>query len=405
MKKKLPGKKIREIFILVFLVPLVFFLLIEGTLRLFNVNTEIVKSDKFKIGIPLWAHNEANFAIASDIYQQILDTELPVDSAEWMRYFIEAKHVHYKMKPNISVKVTNTINKAELKKGIKILLKSNSEGFRSNNLPRKKAKHVFRIAFLGDSTTFGWGVDQNQRFSDLLEKKLNQVQDKIKFETINLGIPGYSSYHGVALFDHYALKYSPDMVILSFGANDSRKIPKNVKKLLLHPGWIEKTKTFLRNFKTYRLLRKFLLSLYNPFDNMNKKKAGTEPKESFVTLKEFTKNLEYIIDKGKKRGIQTVLLSLCCPLNYLAKTSAVGKRKKVPALDGMYIMLKNLQSIQNNETYKSLAAYYRQLYGEQVLKDHRVLYVTSDTCHPNIIGHQIIAKALYEKIFKNKITP
>lgn len=399
MKNRNLGKKVRELFLLLIVVPLFFFLIIEGIIRLSGINTETVISKKFKIGIPIWAYDDVNFAIAGDILQHILDNELPVESAEWMKCFTEAKYVYYKLKPNVSSYVTNTVNRMELKKGIKVKINSNSLGFRTAETPFEKPENVYRIVFLGDSATFGWGVNQEERFSHYLEEKLNSPQQKILYEAINLGIPGYTTHHAVALFDHYALRYSPDMVVLTFGANDARKIPERVKKILKQPGWIEKSKNFLGNFKTYRLLRKFLLSIYNPFDSVNKN--NNHKLVPFVTLKEFAQNLEYIIDKGEKRGISIVLLGLCCPIDYLAKMSAVGRRKGVVMMDGMYIMLKSIRSIQDGTNFTKLARHYQNLYGEEVLKDRRVLYVTSDTCHPNIIGHKIIAQALYEKLFRD----
>jgi hypothetical protein len=42
---------------------------------------------------------------------------------------------------------------------------------------------------LGDSVTFGYGVDQTQSFPAELERLLNQSG---KYEVINAGVPGYS---------------------------------------------------------------------------------------------------------------------------------------------------------------------------------------------------------------------
>lgn len=402
MKGKLL-KKVREIFVLVFMVPLVFFLLVEGVLRLTGVNTEIIKSKKFKVGIPLWAHNEANFAIAGDVYKQILDNELPADSVEWMKYFEESPHVHYKLKPEISIQVSNTVNKRELEEGIKVKIHSNEDGFRTSNLPRKKGKGNYRIVFLGDSTTYGWGVNQKQRFSEILQERLNASQDRLCFEIINMGIPGYSSAHGVETFDHFALKYDPDMLVVSFGANDSRKVPVKLKKALKSPQLLAGIKDFLGNFKTYRLIRKLLLSKINPFDKeTNKEQLKNSPREAIVTLQEYTRNLEYIIEKSKQKDIEVVLLGLCCPMDYLAKMSAVAKRHGLISMDGMHIMLREIRKIREGTRYAEWGRYYLNLYGEDILEKRRILYVTSDTCHPNIIGHKILAQALFERVFKDK---
>lgn len=61
---------------------------------------------------------------------------------------------------------------------------SNSQGFRSS----REFDENFdgrRIAFLGDSFTFGWGVEENETFAALLESKLEHTR------SYNFGIRGF----------------------------------------------------------------------------------------------------------------------------------------------------------------------------------------------------------------------
>jgi lysophospholipase L1-like esterase len=385
------------------LVPLVFFGLTEIVLRVAEVNTEIIKDDNFQVGVPMWAMDEANFAVARDVYRQILDNELPAGSADWLQCFEDAKYVHYRMKPGFSGLVTNTVNRAELDKGIKVYMEASSIGFRTKEIPKKKAQNAFRIFVMGDSTAFGWGVNQEERYSELLEKKLNEVSGGLRYEVYNFGIPGYSSYHGRRQFDHYVLKYSPDMVILSFGANDSRKVPQDVKKVLRQSAFIENLKDFLAGFKTYRFFRKIVFSIYNPFDKYRSGKQKVAETEEFVTTWEFQQNLEHIIRTGRENGVETVLLGLCCPIDYLSKMSAVADREGARSMDGMHILLQKLPCLQAYDCYEKMVRYFEELYGRTLLENRRMLYVTSDTCHPNRLGHQILAEALYERLFKQNI--
>ncbi|MFC2157681.1 SGNH/GDSL hydrolase family protein [Acidobacteriota bacterium] len=405
MKTKKNRKKLFFYFILFVGFPLLFLGIAEGIIRIAGINTEIVKSDEFNIGVPMWAMDEANLAIARDVYAQILDNNLPAESAEWLECFEEAPHVHYRMKRRYSALVSNTVNRIELQKGIKVYMQSNSIGFRTKEIPKKKGDSTYRIFVLGDSTSFGWGVNQDERFSEQLETRLNSVQETVAYEIYNFGIPGYTSLHAKELFDHFVLKYEPDMVILTFGANDSRRVPLRVKRILKQSSFVEGAKDFLGKFKTYRLLRKVVVSLFNPLERVRKTASAEEEEEEFVTPWEYQQNLEYIIRKGKERHIETVLLGLCCPIEYLAKMMAVGEREGVRSIDGMHILLQELPCIQSGECYKRLSLFYKNLYGEQVLKDRRILYVTSDTCHPNRLGHEIIGEALFQRVFKTRIDP
>lgn len=399
MKKSLWIGLLR-VFLQVFIIPLAFFAVVEIFFRVSGVNTDAVKSKSLDLAIPLWVANDLNFSAAESVYKEIVVNSLPPESAEWMNLFEAARYVRYKMKPRVSASVSNSVNLLELEKKRKVLIQSNREGFRTKDIPHEKKKNVYRIVLLGDSGAFGWGVNQEERFGQYLEDRLNSVQKAITYEVINLGIPGYTSSHGVAVFDHYALKYHPDMVILSFGANDGRPIPKRAKKMLQKKSWFDDVHYFLLHFKTYRFIQKIFLSRSDRLQRMRKTMRKKEPLEAYVTPEEFQRNLEYIFQKGRERGIQTVFLGLCCPLEYLQVMGKVAQRMNIVHIDGMFVLLQSIRAVEEGKMYPELARYYRDFYGEDTLEERRLLYVTNDTCHPNIIGNKIIADALYERVFK-----
>lgn len=95
---------------------------------------------------------------------------------------------------------------------------TNSAGFRgTREYAFSKRPDTLRIAALGDSYVFGWGVQDQETFPALLES-LNSSR-----EVLNLGVPGYGidqiylSYREIARF------YHPDVVIIGlFVENFSR---------------------------------------------------------------------------------------------------------------------------------------------------------------------------------------
>jgi len=70
---------------------------------------------------------------------------------------------------------------------------------------------------LGDSVTFGYGVDQTQSFPAELERLLNQSG---KYEVINAGVPGYSIVDEAALLPAVLGHFNPDLVIWTVVSND-----------------------------------------------------------------------------------------------------------------------------------------------------------------------------------------
>ncbi len=98
----------------------------------------------------------------------------------------------------------------------------NSLGFRGREYDRIKKKDTFRIVAVGDSTTFGINVIDNQTFPHFLERKLNKQLSHtgIKYEVLNLGVTGYDArqiYHRLVTL---GIGLEPDLIIYGFTPND-----------------------------------------------------------------------------------------------------------------------------------------------------------------------------------------
>jgi len=96
---------------------------------------------------------------------------------------------------------------------------TNSKGFRNiNEFTYKKPANTLRVLSLGDSHTQGHEVRQELTFSSTLERFLNQY--KSPAEVINTGVSGFGNEEELVLLENEGFKYSPDVVVLAFFAND-----------------------------------------------------------------------------------------------------------------------------------------------------------------------------------------
>jgi lysophospholipase L1-like esterase len=77
-----------------------------------------------------------------------------------------------------------------------------------------------RILAIGDSCTFGWGVDQDDAYPQLLQQRLDRGPQAGRYRVINAGVPGYTSYHGRLYLAERGLALQPAVVIAGFGFND-----------------------------------------------------------------------------------------------------------------------------------------------------------------------------------------
>ena len=200
--------------------PIVFLIISETVVRLSGVETDVARNENFDIAVPVWLLADENWV---DIQRGRLEQPRGVRAVdvEWLQHFEEARYVEYKLKPNVRVSTVNPFNDIEVRRGITFRFESNSDGFRTKEL-EPKPPDVARIVTQGDSSTFGWGVHETYTYQRLLEDRLNRQPGNV--EVLNLGMPGQTSRHGRAVFDHYARTLNPDLLIISFGANDARYV-------------------------------------------------------------------------------------------------------------------------------------------------------------------------------------
>ncbi len=103
-------------------------------------------------------------------------------------------------------------------KGVPVRI--NSHGYRDLERTLEKPPGTWRIAALGDSVTFGWGVPLADVFTQKMEQRLNQRPDSYTYEVLNFGVPAYNTAQEVADFEAGCLAFDPDVVLLIFVDND-----------------------------------------------------------------------------------------------------------------------------------------------------------------------------------------
>jgi lysophospholipase L1-like esterase len=89
----------------------------------------------------------------------------------------------------------------------------NSLGYRERELTPKDP-HRYRIVVVGDSFTYGQGIEAPERFSNLIEALLGA-----RYEVLNFGIPGHDMPQHLQVLDQ-VLTLQPDFVLLQLFIND-----------------------------------------------------------------------------------------------------------------------------------------------------------------------------------------
>ncbi len=93
------------------------------------------------------------------------------------------------------------------------VVRINDKGLRDRPHTYERQNDQERILVLGDSFAWGYGVEESERFSQLLEKSMG-------VEVINAGVSGYSTDQELLWYQNEGKKYDTDLVLLFVTGND-----------------------------------------------------------------------------------------------------------------------------------------------------------------------------------------
>ena len=96
----------------------------------------------------------------------------------------------------------------------------NTKGLRGPELPFEKPPQTVRILWLGDSVTFGYGIEATDalfpyRVAALLAPRIGRA-----IESVDAGVGGYSPWQERTWLEREGWRYEPDLVLVGFVLND-----------------------------------------------------------------------------------------------------------------------------------------------------------------------------------------
>lgn len=95
----------------------------------------------------------------------------------------------------------------------------NSLGYRGREFARTRTPGMLRILFVGDSFTFGYGVDDNETLPRCVERALDDAFASV--EVINAGFHGYAPAHYELYLRTEGYALEPDVIVpVLYGGND-----------------------------------------------------------------------------------------------------------------------------------------------------------------------------------------
>lgn len=139
---------------------------------------------------------------------------------------------------------------------------TNSIGIRDSEYPFEKSSDKYRILALGDSQTFGNGLELADTWPKQLEANLNQAGESRKVEVLNSGLPGSDTWQHEIMLKRMLATYQADAVVLAFYVNDV------VKRFTPNPVQLNNDDEFSKRIGYFLKRSVLLLTLRNAWSSI-----------------------------------------------------------------------------------------------------------------------------------------
>lgn len=295
-------------------------------------------------------------------------------------------------------------------------VKTNSYGERDLEYSPRKPEGVYRIAVIGDSVAFGYGIPQEKTFAKVLERELNQ-NNKGKYEVLLFGRPGYSISNVYFAYMDKVKSFNPDIIIYAMVLNDfessyiseegkERKMDNNSSP---RRGFLKVlNRSFLGFFRRhsaiYNLMIDFAFKIFvqTKIVDVNEARAldcfYPESERFNIQWTNTKKWLLLLKETFSKDGKDFIVCLFPYQFQIDEKMLQYFKSKgvnvpdkdllKIQEIIGQFAFQNEINFIDLSQVYKSIGA------GNLYLKD--------DYGHPNELGHQVAAMAILDYLKKHQ---
>lgn len=283
-------------------------------------------------------------------------------------------------------------------------LTTDAQGFRNlADFSFEKPADTLRIAFIGDSFMFGWGVGDKEILTYLLARDLKSAGNGKNVEVINAAVYGFDIVQYRELF-YRLLKYAPDAIFLGFCLeNDFNITPLKNDTIVTEGIRIEKegsikyrVRNAINSLHLVALIRDRLYINFPKIRNLMLSMGVNNKRDIF--LKEYTADLKKSLaqtgvvlkemeDVSREKGIRFIVLLV--PLK-----EQVYCRDEINKFDGYNIDRPNqaLEEILERDGIEYLDLLPGLL--AESKKTQKRLYFDIDP-HWTKYGHEVVEKSIF----------
>lgn len=286
----------------------------------------------------------------------------------------------------------------------------NERGFRGRTYSQEKPEGVYRILVIGASVCVGSGVEEESRFSAIIENKFNE-SDLSAFtgkpkavEVINLSIPGADLGNMIHVLKHEGVLYKPDLIMFLANKSVGRQgdIQVRARKAKTYDAsryklfWDSKYEFFRNRFFFARLLHVAVRG------DLKNDRAGMKS-QSFLPLWAVKNNVKKTekakVDVKKMSEERPQLIAALDMLKEFQKDSKIALYLLKPR--------EKLKDPYDNIEYRRFLQHLAAEYGMYVIDTYEAdfsKYTPADLQaypgegHPNKYAHRVLADYMYKRL-------
>jgi lysophospholipase L1-like esterase len=231
----------------------------------------------------------------------------------------------------------------------------NQFGYRGKSFSELKPAATKRVFTFGDSATYGWGIKDDETYSQQVENLLKA--DGISVEVINGGVNGYSLFQE-EIASQRSLKFSPDAVIFAFCFNETwhgleTLSPEGRKRVLSAVAW----KNYLRKSALFHVFGEIQMRfVYDVLRHrLTTETHGGKADDILTRVERYQRTLERIKQHCDESKIPYAFLILpiqgSSQLDAFQKTmSDFSEKQKIPLTSLVPLKVKEVEYFLQNDT-------------------------------------------------------
>jgi hypothetical protein len=244
-----------------------------------------------------------------------------------------------------------------------------------------------RIAVLGDSSSFGWGVNYDETYAELYRVQMEKLSG-IPIELRNYSVPSYNAQQELRMFQTRVKSFHPDLIVVHHDHNDSEPTTKALGTNYMPPEYGDNVlRSALIKWGMRRMRRFQMTRDYNSGKDGNRTVDG-----QFVAGPLYEAHLE------ARRKLVSEAAALHIPV-VIVLFNAFARRDPQYETSEYYVALhRDLAARLEGMGYHVLDLYPRY---QEVMRErgwpHLVnWWVTPEDAHPSPAAHQFIADRLVD---------